>query len=301
MARSGRVTLAAAFTAGSLLTMVGWRGSTILLRRRTPDPADLPSNYGITYNDVRFPSRDGIPLAGWWLIPEQPNGAALVLCHGHNGSMDGDMAQMARFVQAGFHVLMFNFRAHGGSGGEHVTFGAREYFDVLGALDWLEREQGMHHAGLVGFSMGAGVALMAAAHDNRVGAVVADGTILRVADAIIGFGREKGLPAGMVRPLAALILAVASLRAGVWIPSADPVRWACEARCPVLFVQGGRDPFVSYAAAETLTRLAWRCADLWVVPGAGHRDAYRLDPAAYYVRVLGFLERSLLKQPMPES
>ena len=38
-----------------------WIGSTILLRRRTPDPADLPSNYGLEYSTVNFPARDGTP------------------------------------------------------------------------------------------------------------------------------------------------------------------------------------------------------------------------------------------------
>ncbi len=279
------------------LAAAGWLGSNALLRRRDPDPPDPPSNYGLSYEDVRFPSRDGTPLRGWWIRPPQPNGGTLVLCHGHNGSMDGDTAQAARLARAGFAVLMFNFRAHGTSGGAQVTFGAREYQDVLGALDWLGSAQGIRRAGLVGFSMGAGVALIAAAHDSRVGAVVADGAIRRVGDAMLGLGRARGLPAWLVWPLAAATLLTASLRARVWIPQADPVCWVGRVRCPVLFVHGAEDPFTSLDAVREMAARVGEGAALWVVPGAGHRDAYRLDPAAYYGRVIAFLEPHLLHSP----
>jgi dipeptidyl aminopeptidase/acylaminoacyl peptidase len=281
------------------LGVIGWWGSTILLRRRVPDPPDPPDRYGLAYEVVGFPSRDGIPLRGWWIRPppgsesaEWP-GRALVVCHGHNGSMDGDTAQAAALARAGFPVLLFNFRAHGGgdtaSGGDQVTFGAREYRDVLGALDWLQAERGIGQAGLVGFSMGAGVALMVAAQDSRVAAVVADGTIARIGDAIVGLGRMRGLPAWLVQPVAAAMLGMASLRAGVWIGRADPVRWAGWVRCPVLFIHGENDPFVPMESVRALATRVGERVEVWIVPGAGHRDAYARDPESYYRRVTAFL------------
>ncbi len=277
--------------------VVGWLGSTALLRRRTPDPPDSPGNYGLQYDEVSFPSRDGTPLRGWWIRPPQPSGRAVVVCHGHNGSMDGDTGQAAALATGGLHVLLFNFRAHGraptASGGAHVTFGAREYQDVLGALDWLEAEQGVSRAGLVGFSMGAGVALIAAAQDARVTAVVADGTVRVLADAIVGLGRTRGLPAWLVRPLALVMLGMASLRARTWLAWADPIRWAGRVRCPVLFIHGENDPFVAERAVRSLAARAGERAELWIAPGAGHRDAYQRDPAAYYRRVGEFFARHL--------
>lgn len=276
-----------------------WQASTILLRRRPPDPADPPSNYGLAYEPVYFTARDDTPLAGWWIASPQPNHVTVVLVHGHNGSMDGDTAQMAELARAGFNVLMVNLRAHGAgdtaSGGNQVTLGAREYQDVQGALDWLEYAQGVTQVGLVGFSMGAGLAVQVAARDERVRAVVADGALARISDGLTGYGRMRGLPGAVMQPFAWLVLALASLRAGVWIGGADPVRWAGRVRCPMLFVQGEHDPFVPYVAAESLTRLAWRAApELWVVPGAGHRDAYQRCPQDYYPHVINFLERNLV-------
>ncbi len=284
-------TLALAIVAGALAA-VGWRGSTILLRRRAPDPPDPPSHYGLRYEEVAFPGRDGVLLHGWWIPSAPPGGPALVFVHGHNGSMDGDTAQAAWLVREGFSVLLFNLRAHGTSGGSQVTFGAREWGDVLGALDWLEAARGVRRAGLVGFSMGAGVALMAAAGDSRVAAVVADGTISRVIDAMIGLGRQKGLPPALVTAPAWAILLAASLRARAWLPAADPIRRAGRVRCPVLFVHGAEDPFNTDAGAGQLAALAPR-GQLWRVEGAAHRDAYARFPEAYYARITTFLRGAL--------
>ncbi len=269
-----------------------WHASTILLRRRTPDPWDPPSNYGLAYTPVEFPARDDTLLRGWWIAPPEPDGRALVIVHGHNGSMDGDTAQAARLARAGYGVLLFNLRAHGGSQGRRVTFGAREHLDVLGALDWLQAEQHVTRVGLVGFSMGAGVALRAAVIDGRVRAVVADGTICRVADGLLGLGRTKGIPAPLMAPVAAAILGLAALRARARLWRADPIRWADRVPCPVLFIHGEDDPFTRVAGAGRLAGLAPR-GQLWLVPGAGHRDAGRLDPEAYDARVLAFLGENL--------
>ncbi|GAB4572650.1 MAG: alpha/beta hydrolase [Anaerolineae bacterium] len=285
-------------TGGLAVTAVGaaWLASSFLLRRRVPDPGDPPVNYGLGYEPVEFETRDGLKLRGWWILP--PAGAprkpdrALVLVHGQNGSMDGDTAQAAAFARAGYPVLMFNLRAHGSSQGQQVTFGAREFMDVLAALDWLQHQQGIVQVGVVGFSMGAGVALRAAFLDGRVRAVVADGTISRVADAFVGLGRQKGIPAPVMRAVAWAVLGMASLRAKTLISRADPIRWADRVPCPVLFIHGARDPFNTVAGAGRLAGMAPR-GRLWLVPEAGHRDAYRLDPDTYYARVLGFLEEVL--------
>lgn len=264
-----------------------WRASTILLRRRVPDRPDPPSAYGLACEPVEFTAQDGTLLRGWWIQPPQPADRTIVIVHGHNGSMDGDTATAARLARAGWRILMFDLRAHGRSGGHAVTFGAREYLDVLAALDWLQAAHGITAVGLLGFSMGAGVALIAAALDGRVRAVVADGAIGRIADAIAGLGRARGIPpALMILPARAILLAT-SLRAGVWIPRADPLCWAGRVPCPVLFIHGVEDPFNTVAGARRLAALAPR-GQLWLVAGAGHRDACRRDPETYDARVLAF-------------
>ena len=51
------ISIGIAIAVDVLLSIALWRVSSILLRRRTPDPADPPSNYGLDY-DI-FPKNAG--------------------------------------------------------------------------------------------------------------------------------------------------------------------------------------------------------------------------------------------------
>src|SRR5258708_26652422 len=142
-----------------------------LLRRRQPDPVVRASNYGIAYEEVHFMRRDGMKVVGWWIRVDKPI-STIVMCHGQNGSMDGDTRQRPPLHEAGFNVLMFDFRAHGRSEGESVTMGMYEKEDLLGVLDYLAAERGINQVGVLGFSMGAATALMTAGLSDRICALV---------------------------------------------------------------------------------------------------------------------------------
>ena len=50
---------------------MGYVFSRLLTRRHTPDETRSPAEYGLTFEDVSFPARDGVTLRGWW-IPVVP-------------------------------------------------------------------------------------------------------------------------------------------------------------------------------------------------------------------------------------
>ncbi|MBN1669223.1 MAG: alpha/beta hydrolase, partial [Anaerolineales bacterium] len=111
---------------------------------RTVHPSRLFSNLvlrpdeaGLRYQEVTFPSRDGLRLSGFF-IPGKLR-AALIIVHGAGGSA-GSMVQHAEFLAAaGYNLLLLDLRAHGGSAGDTLTFGLKEANDVLGAVDYLHQ------------------------------------------------------------------------------------------------------------------------------------------------------------------
>src|SRR5262249_48832020 len=152
-----------------------------------PDPPDRPDNYGISYEEVHFTSRDMVKLFGWWIPARKPIGT-IVMCHGQEGSMDGDTKQMVPLHDAGFNVFMFDFRAHGQSDGECVSMGMYEKEDLLGALDYLAEQRHVDKVGVLGFSMGAAVALITAALSERICVVVADSSFGQLKNTLTGWG-----------------------------------------------------------------------------------------------------------------
>lgn len=282
--------------AAVLLAFLGWKvwgWSSRLIARRPPDAWASPADYGLDYREVCFESRDGVGLRGWF-IPAHPSRATIIFCHGHGGSMDPDLIYVPWFHEAGFDVLMFDFRAHGRSEGDRVSMGYFERQDLLGAVDYLQA-RGVGRVGVLGFSMGGAVGLATAPLSEAIGAVISDGGFARLEGAILGWARGRGsLPRGLALLLVHVVILVAGWRMGVHLAEADPLRWVGRiAPRPVLFIHGDHDPYVSVAEVEALYAAAGEPKRLWRVAEAGHRQVDRVYPAEYRARVIEFFEQYL--------
>ena len=150
--------------------------------RNLPDRS--PTEFGLAYEDVEFPSRGGdISLKGW-LIGEAGEGPAVIVIHGLNTNRAHENGlRIARSLfDGGYTVLLFDLRAHGDSGGERVSGGFHEKDDMLGAYDFLvERGVSPGRVGVLGSSMGAAIALLGAPEEPGIRAVVADRLLRRCA------------------------------------------------------------------------------------------------------------------------
>lgn len=127
-----------------------WTTGTI--RGRRAPVLRRPSEAGLPYENVTFPSMDGVPLEGW-LIPANSN--RLVIHNhflpgnrygypGHLPDFDGlggfevnSLTEYQALHDAGYNVLCYDMRNHGlsGQGNGGITgMGLTEYRDVIGSL-----------------------------------------------------------------------------------------------------------------------------------------------------------------------
>ncbi len=141
------------------------------LIRQEPEKLGLPP-----FEEIEFHSRDGIELSGWYIPSE--NRAAVVLVHAL-GSTRVQMRHYAHaLVDAGYGILLFDLRGHARSGGLSAH-GWLEQDDLLGAVDFLaaRAEIDKHRIGVIGFALGAQIAIRAAAVSEAIAAVWVDGPI----------------------------------------------------------------------------------------------------------------------------
>jgi alpha-beta hydrolase superfamily lysophospholipase len=271
---------------------VGLYGSQQIIKRRTPDVQTNPADYGLSYEEVAFPSRDGLTLRGWFIPAEKPRGT-IVFCHGHGGSMDPDIEYAPAFHDSGYNVLMFDFRGHGRSEGRRVSMGYYERLDLLGAVDYLGR-RGIDRVGVLGFSMGGAVAISTAPQSEAIRAVISDGAFAKLESAIASGARERSLPGWIAVWASPLMICLASLRLGAWLPRADPIRWVGKIAPRALFIiHGGLDPYVSLAEVQELYAKANEPKQLWIVPEAGHRTVDKCCPDEYRAKLLAFFDEWL--------
>jgi len=275
---------------------LAWYGSSEVIRRRPPDVQASPADYDLPFENVTFTSTDGVTLRGWFIpAPDEAGTHAptVVFCHGHAGSMDPDVQYVPWFHAAGFNVLMFDFRGHGRSGGQHVSMGYLERYDLLGALDFLTG-RGIHRVGVLGFSLGGAVAISTAALSRSIAAVVSDGGFAELRRTLAAGIRERYPLGPLCDWLAWLIVRVAGWRLGVDLTEGDPIRWVGRVSpTPLLLIHGGQDPYISVEDVQRLYARAGEPKELWVAPEAGHRQVDQARPEEYRQRLLGFFEKHL--------
>ncbi len=151
-------------------------------------PHIYPEQFGLTCQDVSFRTHDGINLQGWYLTTIKPSEVVdglvwkrkrpgVVICHGYGATRDQWLYPVAqRLVEAGYDVLLFDFRGHGFSDDAAVSFGPVEAADVMAAVSFLSSRVGVdpERIGIFGSGMGAYAAMLAAPYCHGVKVVVAE-------------------------------------------------------------------------------------------------------------------------------
>jgi uncharacterized protein len=248
------------------------------------------------FQRVDFLSMDGLRLAGWYGEGAAGRGTAtIIVCHGW-ASDKKDMLGFGEVLRAsGFNVLLFDLHGWGESDRGPVTFGEREMGDILGAVRFLKKHRlaEAQRIGLIGFSMGAAAAILAAAQSADIDAVVADGSYARL-DVQVGRFFQRFM--GPLWPVAYVPVRWFGDRlTGTAIGSISPLKAIDRiSPRPVLIIQGTQDQVINVQDARQLYQAAGAPKTLWLVAGAGHGENRRLGSAEYDVRVVSFFLESLL-------
>ncbi len=225
--------------------------------------------------------------------------AVVVLLHGY-GRDERRLRRHARYlVRDGYAVVSVRFRSSGGWGRRPTTLGAHELADVRAVLEWIGRQSEWtgRPIALFGESLGASVAIVAAASHPEVSSVVADDAFARSDWAIEDrLKLEYHLPAWPLTPLARAI--------GRRVTGLDPGGLDVSAALagitdrPVLLIHGGLEDHLRHRHARSLEAAAGPVAESWTVAGAGHAASWETDRENYERRVRVFLSTSLTGQPL---
>ncbi len=91
------------------------------------------SALGLPQEKVTFVTEDEVELRGWWITPETPK-MVCVLSHGYIMNRAECIPLAKKLYEAGVACLVYDFRAHGYSGGKMSTIGYAEKRDVKAAV-----------------------------------------------------------------------------------------------------------------------------------------------------------------------
>jgi len=241
----------------------------------TPDDAGLS-----TAESVRLRTDDGLDL-GAWFTPAASTRArgTVIVFNGNAGNRSYRGTLGARFVQAGFSVLLFDYRGYGGNPGSPSEEGLAA--DARAARQYLATRPDVDQARVIYFgeSLGAGVA--------------------------VGLALERPPAALLLRSPFSSVVDVGRFHYP-WLP----VRWILKDRfpsiervprisSPVLLIAGDRDRIVPVSQTRALFDAAREPKDLLVLKGADHNDEELVEGPTMIARVVAFVDGAITPVQTP--
>lgn len=230
------------------------------------------------WRNVSIESRLGYTLKGTYLPAATPSDKTIVFVHGVASSRLMGLWYAPLYLNHGYNVLIYDSRASGESGGQAISWGYYEKYDLDQWLDWVEDRHPNGTIGVHGVSMGAATALMHAElneSSKRVKFYVADSSYTNLEQLLL---QQINASVQLHHPWwVKLLLNYSSLAAywkeGFYYRDVSPIDAVTKVTTPVLYLHGEADPLVPALMCDTLYQTTKGYRQEHIFPGDKHAMA----------------------------
>jgi dipeptidyl aminopeptidase/acylaminoacyl peptidase len=259
---------------------------------------ETPEKFGISFEEVWFPTRNRCQLYGWWIpapaYDTDNPGPTIILIHGWGRNVERMLAYIQALHPRDYHLLAFDARNHGSSGRDGYSTMVKFAEDISAAVDFvcLQPVVEPERIGVVGLSIGGSAALYAAACDPRLKAVVTVGAFAHPASIMRREFQRRRIP---YFPFVWLILRYVERQVGLKLDQIAPVNNIAKIKAPVFLIHGEADEVVPVSEGrEMLAAGGTAHVQLWSLPGYGHSDPHQHPE--FWEKVTTFFDQAL--QPL---
>ena len=248
-------------------------------------PFELPKNWPQPQK-LKLTTHDNHILEAWYF--PSTNGAAVIVLPGYGGALGVTNPNISFLLEQGYGVLQIESRACAQPAAP-VTLGYHETTDAILGLDYLLTHQELdpERIAIFGLSMGGVTAIRAAARDERIAAVVAEGGFYNLGGDFVNSAGSLW-EAGLLYSVAGTFW----LQTGVSPWQVSPIDDLSNiSPCPVFLIYGEHEIESGYGYQQF--EAALQPKELWVVPDGYHGGNQTIAREEYEQRILDFLAETL--------
>jgi dipeptidyl aminopeptidase/acylaminoacyl peptidase len=212
----------------------------------------------------------------------------IVYVHGRSANRM-ELAPLATAMFAeGFNAVLWD------SEGRQISYGPKEIEQLRRIVAFVRSDPHVvtGEVFVVGFSLGAAIAIGAAAADtdHDIRGIVADSSYANLKDVASRYMTAFGvIPAAVAWPARTVTFAIVKAMHGIDFDDRNPADWAHGVTCPVFLIHGKSDKTIPFEHSEQIFQRLNMYKELWLVEGTGHTRAFSRSPAQYVRRVADFL------------
>lgn len=246
--------------------------------------------------DIYTTSHDGLRLHALWIPAENAKGT-VVMAHGYRSTMLVDChLGFELFHRLGWNILVPEQRTHGQSQGRFITFGVKESRDMMGWLQYHNRQLSDGPVLLFGISMGASTMLYLADKvlPDNVKGIIADCGFTSPAAILSSVYRNViHLPSVPTLWAAGIFT---KLMAGFSLWEQDTRKILPNSRLPILLIHGTDDGFVPCEMTVQAYRACREPKELLLVDGAEHGLSFLKDGYRYTAAIMDFIKKYITEK-----
>jgi uncharacterized protein len=248
--------------------------------------------------DVSIHAKDGIILKGWYFDEASDTNNTVILFHGLGDNRKGMIGYIQLFLRNGYNVLTPDWRGHGESGGELVTYGINEKADVTSWIDWLQTSTDSKNYYALGESYGAAVLLQSLEAENRFDAVAAESSFATFREAAYDRGGQLIRASDFAGrtiffPAVEAAFWTASLKYSLDFDQISPLKTLAVTKTPVLLIHGDLDNNLPVRHSRLMYMSEQKNPKIqYWESHAGHAGTLGKSPEEFEKRVIGWFKMS---------
>lgn len=286
----------------SIITYIGISTSNSVMykkRRNYDQIVDLQVKSGAWFiedfnkldkEEVIIDSPHGYKLKGFFIRASVDNNKTIIISHGVTVSLYSSIKYTLMFLNLGYDVLIYDHRYHGESGGEFISYGVYERYDLKAVVDYVKEMKGKDSLlGIHGESMGSGIALMYAGS-------IEDGANFYIIDCAysdfqeefrIRIKEDTKFHPFIIVPLTNLFLYI---RGRFTLKDICPIRYIKNIKSPMLFITTKGDPYIPLSMTMDLYNAKSEPKSLFLAENGGHAQGFSSNQEEYKAVVEKFIK-----------
>lgn len=275
----------------------GYVSSGILIDQNPEALTVYPQNFGAASEDFSVQTADHVMIKGWFVPSAKKSDSTIIVLHGW-GSNRSDMVERSIRLAQNYNLIYFDFRNHGESGKAQTSLTFFELKDLDAVLKYLKENRPAESArlGVLGCSMGAGIAITGAALHPEILAIAAESSFTSVNATVRRYAKRFYHTPEFFVPITLWFL---HRRLHCDPETYSPIHFVEKlSPRPILLIQSDSDRRMPVTEGQTLFAAAKNPKELWTVPNADHGYIHKAAPQEYDRRIAEFFQTWI---PQPSS
>jgi dipeptidyl aminopeptidase/acylaminoacyl peptidase len=210
--------------------------------------------------------------------------------HGYATAKSSILPEAAAFHKMGYDVFMIDFRGSGGSSLSETSIGYYESNDVAASAQFVEKNFGWKNLIFYGQSMGS-VAILKAVNDEKINpsSIIIESVYDKTLSTVNNRFNSMNIPSF---PSSYFLVFWGSIIEKFNGFSHNPLDYAKNVDCPIMFLHGDSDPRATLDQARNVYEQIQSEKQLIVFKNAGHESLYISNPQKWNAAVLGFIQNT---------